>query len=176
MAGFLEALCNQYLPAANLSQLLPAVQQAAWDAGQKNFTTAFKSVVIGPPPAWFSNIPTEFQTPLQNIQAALGSLRTNVITNETAEHYSPSEQSSASAAYSSLMGTPNTTMGNPEVTGTLSAAYSSLTGTPNSTMGNSGATGTSSFTAGKESQAGSERNVVPAWEALGLVGVVLGLL
>ena len=105
-ASSVQALSDQYLPAADPPQLLPTIQRVTRAGGESSFTKAFQSAIMGPSPAWFSNLSAPYQSQLTKMQAGMASLRDQVVANATSEPHSTAESSSALSAFSNLFATP----------------------------------------------------------------------
>src|SRR2546421_4668316 len=97
-----ESSCN---PSPNI---LGSITEVSRNAGEKSFVSAFHVVVMGPKPAWFDYLPAEFQAPLTDLQNALGTLRSQVVANETPENEPAGARSSAAGEISSIIGTQPT--------------------------------------------------------------------
>jgi len=76
---------SKYLPASNLPDVLAAVESAASSASQTNMTLVWESVVMGPtPPAYLTDLPTQYQTQLVGLESAMGALRDSIVSSAAA--------------------------------------------------------------------------------------------
>lgn len=113
----LEKICNQSFTASELPSMMGLIHRAVVNGGATSFVNAVRSIIVGPPPPWYSNISTEYQEKLGKWQSSLSSLQARINANRT---MSGSASPSSPTGSTSVRG-PYT--GNATVTATPPATY-----------------------------------------------------